>query len=91
MQLHGIVMTAELVEEPPGGDTVEMVLWVQGVGPGQPRKLVMPMPFLVAHPEIDPEAIQGHAFRAEVQQVEPKRWVVTAFGFGDGRVLRPEP
>ena len=90
MHLHGIIMTAALVENPTGSDIVEMVLWVQGVGPGQPRKLIVPMPFLIANPEIDPETIQGHAFRAEVEQVDPKRWIVTAFGFGDGRILREE-
>ena len=88
MHLHGIVMKADLEENPPGGDVVEMVVWVQGVRPGQPRKLVIPMPLLVENPEIEPESILGHAFQAEVSEESPKRWVVTAIGFGENRVLR---
>ncbi len=90
MHMHGIIMTATLEENPPGSETVEIVAYVQGVGRGQPRKIVFPMPFLVENPEIEPETIQGHAFQAEVEEESPKRWVVTAFGFGENRVLREE-
>ena len=90
MQMHGIVMTATLAEEPPGSDLVEMRLLVQGVGRGQPRKIVVPMDLLVANPEIDPDAIQGHAFQAEVEEVSPQRWVATEIGFAQNRVLRSE-
>lgn len=90
MQLHGIVMTATLEEEPPGSDQVELRLLVQGVGPGQPRRIVIPMDLLVANPDIDPETIQGHAFQADVSEIAPKRWVASEISFAQNRVLRPE-
>ena len=87
MHIHGIVMTAILEEVPPGSDNVEMIVSVQGVGPGQPRKIVLPMGLLVANPEIEPETIVGHAFQAEVEEIPPKRWVVREIGFGGNRVF----
>lgn len=91
MHLHGIVMTATLEEDPADPDRVEMHLLVQGVGPGQPRKLVVPMEILVAQPDIEPESIRGHAFEAEVREAAPKRWITDAITFMTNRVLRPEP
>ena len=32
MRLHGLIRSAELQENPPGSDQIEMVLLVQGVG-----------------------------------------------------------
>jgi hypothetical protein len=91
MRLHGIVMQAELVEDPSDSDRVDMLLRIQGVGPGQPRRIVVPFERLVADPTLDPELVAGHAFQAEVSQVEPGRWVALAIAFGENRVLRPEP
>lgn len=91
MHMHGIVMTATLQEDPGDAEKVELHLVVQGVGRGQPRKVVVPMAILVANPEIDPDLIRGHAFQAEVEEAEPGRWVVTAIGFAENRVLRPDP
>ncbi|MBX6314255.1 MAG: hypothetical protein IRY99_15285 [Isosphaeraceae bacterium] len=88
MHLHGIVQTAELEENPPGSDRIEMVLRVQGVGPGQPRRLVIPFEMLLEDPSLEPETIAGHAFQAEVTEAEPRRWVVTAITFAARRVLR---
>lgn len=88
MQMHGIVMTAVLEEQPPGSDNVELVLTLQGVGKGQPRRIVVPMDYLVSHPEIDPDQVAGHAFGAEVEEVESKRWVVGEIVFAGNRVLR---
>lgn len=90
MHIHGIVMTAALEEVAGDADLVEMHLAVQGVGPGQPRKFVLPMALLIAHPEIDPETTAGHAFEAEVRQEGPKRWVADSISFAARRVLRPE-
>lgn len=90
MQMRGIVMTADLEERPPGSDNVELVLTLQGVGRGQPRRIVVPMDYLVGHPEIDPDAIAGHAFGAEVVEAEPKRWIVEEIVFDAHRVLRDE-
>ena len=39
MRIRGIVRTATLAENPPGTDQIELILHVQGVGPGQPRIL----------------------------------------------------
>ncbi len=91
MHMHGIVMTADLAEDAGDPDVVELRLTVQGVGAGQPRKIVLPMSVLVENPEIDPETIKGHAFQAEVEEVSPKRWIVSQIAFAANRVLREEP
>ena len=90
MHIYGIVMTADLKVDPADPEKVEMLLAVQGVGRGQPRKIVVPMAILVAIPEIDPEVVKGHAFQAEVDEEAPGRWVASAIGFAENRVLRPE-
>lgn len=88
MDLHGFIRGATLAEGPAGGDTVEMVLRLQGVGPGQPRTIVVPFDLLMLDPSIEPESVDGHAFRATVREEVPGRWIVTEIGFGDQRVLR---
>jgi hypothetical protein len=88
MFIRGIVQTAGLAENPPGSDVIEMVLKVQGVGPGQPRTIVVPLDLLVADPTLDPESVAGHGFEAEVVEAEPKRWVVESITFAGRRVLR---
>ena len=88
MQLRGIVMSAALEENPPGSDRIELHLWLQGVGPGKPRRIVVPYELLLDDPEIDAEAIRGHGFEAEVEPDADGRWIVAAIGFADGRVLR---
>jgi hypothetical protein len=88
MRLHGIVMTAALEEAPSGGDRIELTLWLQGVGPGKPRRIVVPYELLLSDPSLDAEAVQGHGFEAEVEQDADGRWIVVAIGFADGRVLR---
>lgn len=90
MHMHGIVMRAELRDDPVDADRVELHLVVQGVGRGQPRRVVVPMQVLVANPEIDPDDITGHAFEAEVEEAAPGRWLVSAIGFASNRVLRPD-
>lgn len=91
MQLRGIVQSAELAEETPGGDRVEMVVWVQGVGPGQPRRIVLPHEMLIADESLDPEAIRGRGFAAEVVEEAPRRWVARSMALAPRSVLRPEP
>jgi hypothetical protein len=90
VHLHGIVMSAELAENPPGSDIIEMTLRIQGVGSGQPRRVVIPFDLLLSNPSLEPELIAGHAFQAEVQEAFDKRWVVTEITFADRRVLRSE-
>jgi hypothetical protein len=88
MRIRGIVRTAKLEEDPPGSDRIEMVLRVQGVGPDQPRALVIPYELLLADAELDADAVQGKGFEADVDQTEPGRWIVAEIAFATGRVLR---
>jgi hypothetical protein len=88
MLVRGIVQRAELVENPPGSDRIEMVLWGQGVGPDKPRSIVVPYELLLRDPSLDPEQVQGHGFQAQVEQDDDRRWVVIEIGFATGRVLR---
>jgi hypothetical protein len=89
MRIHGVVRTAELQEHPPGSDRVEMVLRVQGVGPQQPRTLVIPFAMLVDDPSLDPDAVAGRGFEAEVSLDDEDRWVIGQINFAS-RVLRPK-
>jgi hypothetical protein len=88
MRIRGIVRTASLEENPPGSDRIEMILRIQGVGPGQPRTLVVPYELLLADPDLDPEAVPGKRFEAEVDEAEPGRWVVAEIAFAAGQFLR---
>ena len=90
MRLRGLVRSAELQEYPPGSDVIEMVLRVQGVGPGQPRTILVPFVLLIDDPDLDPEAIRGHGFEADVEQDEANRWVATTIAFAGRNLLRPE-
>jgi hypothetical protein len=87
MHLHGIVQSANLEEVPPESGNLEIILRVQGVGPGQPRKVIIPYALLLQDETLDPESIQGHAFEAEVDQDQGGRWVVSEIRFAS-RVLR---
>jgi hypothetical protein len=90
MRIRGIVRGATLVEEPPGSDEIEMRLELQGVGPGQPRWIVVPYPTLLRFPELDPESVIGHGFQAEIEHEGGKRWVVQSLEIAGATVLRPE-
>lgn len=83
-------MRAELVENPPGSDRIELVLWGQGVGPDKPRSIVVPYELLLQDPSLDSELIRGHGFEAEIRQDDAGRWVVDEIRFAMGNVLRPE-
>jgi hypothetical protein len=89
MRIRGIVMTAELVENPPGSDRIEMDLLLQGVGPSHPRRIVVPYELLLQDPSLEPELVRGHGFQATVNQAVDGRWVVEEIGFATGHVLRP--
>jgi hypothetical protein len=88
MHLRGIVRTATLVEGPAGGDVVDMVLKVQGVGAGQPRTIVVPYDLLLLDEGLDPEAVAGHGFEADAEADDAGRWVVSAITVAGRRVLR---
>ena len=72
-----------------GSGHVEVDLQVQGVGPGQPRALVIPFEVLLANPELDPDDIPGRGFAAEIDQDAEERWVVQSLTLAR-RVLREE-
>lgn len=90
MQMRGIVMSATLDENPPDSGVVEMNIRVQGVGPGQPRRIVLPFSILIQDESLEPESIQGRGFLAEVTEGSDKRWHVVQIVFAQGRVLRDE-
>ena len=87
MHLRGIVQTAALEENPPGSETIELVLRLQGVSPGQPRKVVIPYAMLLEDASLDPDEVAGRACEADVEQDESGRWVVSRIAFAS-RVLR---
>jgi hypothetical protein len=89
MIVRGLIRSADLEERPPGSDRIEMVLRVQGVGPGQPRLLIVPHELLLDDPTLDPEQTVGRSFAAEVAQDVESRWVVSQIVLA-GRVLREE-
>ena len=88
MQIHGIVQAVTLCENPPNSDRIELVIQAQGVGPIKPRQMVVPFEFLVQNTSLDPDAIQGHGFEADIQQDETGRWIVVEIGFAKRDVLR---
>lgn len=86
MHLRGIVQNATLEETPPGSGEIEMIVRVQGVGAGQPRKLVIPYSLLLEDENLDPDLIAGRGFEADVEAAD-QRWIVTRIAFAS-RVLR---
>lgn len=89
MKIRGLVRSAELQENPPGSDQIELILRVQGVGPGQPRTLIVPFSLLVEDASLDPENVTGRGFEAEMEQEDGQRWVVSRISFAS-RVLRQD-
>jgi hypothetical protein len=88
MLVRGIIQTATLEETPPGGDLISMIVRVQGVGPGQPRTLVIPYDLLLEDESLEPEVIARRGFEADVEQDDHLRWVVSRIAFAS-QVLRP--
>ncbi|SIO64813.1 hypothetical protein SAMN05444166_7425 [Singulisphaera sp. GP187] len=89
MQIRGIVQTATLEETPPGSGAIEMILRVQGVGAGQPRRLIIPYSLLLEDESLDPDLISGRGFEAEIEPVE-QRWVVARIAFASRVLRQPE-
>jgi hypothetical protein len=87
MTLHGFIMSADLAEDPPGSGRIELTLRLQGVGPGQPRRIVVPYEVLLADPSIDADDVVGRGFEAEVEQTGASRWEVSRLSLA-GKVLR---
>jgi len=88
MQIRGVIRSADLQEYPPGSDRIEIVIGVQGVGAGQPRRLVIPFEYLLKNEGIDPEDLAGRGFLAEVIEEENLRWVISEIALAS-KVLRP--
>jgi hypothetical protein len=89
VRLHGLVKTAELRASAPDSEQIEMILRVQGVGPGQPRQIVVPFALLVADESLDPDRVSGRAFQAEVEPDEEGRFLASQITFS-ARMLRSE-
>ena len=68
MRLKGVVRSAELQENSPGSDQIELLLRVQGVGPGQPRSFVIPFSLLLRYESLEADEVAGRGFDAEVEQ-----------------------
>jgi hypothetical protein len=45
---------------------------------------------LLSDQSLDPEAVEGHGFEADVIEEGAKRWVVERITFAGGRALRPK-
>lgn len=89
MHLRGIVQTAVLEETTPGSGEIEMILRVQGVGAGQPRKLIIPFALLLQDESLDPDLVSGRAFEADVEPNE-QRWIVSRIAFASRVLRKPE-
>ena len=90
MHLRGVIQAAALEESPPDSGNIEMVLRVQGVGPGQPRRLVIPYELLLQDESLEPETITGRAFEAEAEQAHGQRWEITMIAFASRVLRKPE-
>ena len=89
MQIRGVIRSAGLQEHPPGSECIELVLSVQGVSPGQPRKLVVPYEYLLRDTTLAPEDVKGRGFAALVSQDGTGRWIVEELSLAS-KVLRPD-
>ena len=89
MFIRGLIRTAELQEESPGSDRIELHLKVQGVKPDQPRGLVVPYSLLLEDEVLEAESVLGRGFEAEVEQDDRGRWVVKTLSLAS-KVLRSQ-
>lgn len=89
MRIRGVIRTGTLEEDPLDPEQIELALRLQGVGRDQPRSVVIPFSLLLADPTIDPEAVAGRGFEAEVSQAADGRWLVSEIAFAS-RVLRAQ-
>jgi hypothetical protein len=87
MRFIGAIRAAELQTDPADMDQVEMILHVQGVAPGQPRRLVVPFALLMSDPSLDPDDATGRRFDAEAAEDALGRFVVNRITLGI-KVLR---
>ncbi len=88
MRIRGIIRSGELVESRHDSNQVELILQLQGVGPAQPRRVVVPQEVLVREDWLDPDQVAGHGIEAEVELDGDGRYVVVEIQLGGGRVLR---
>ena len=86
MKIRGIVRSATLRESADG--QLELLLELQGVGPAQPRWVVVPHELLVREHELDPDDVAGRGLEAEIEPADDGRWLVQSLSLGPGRVLR---
>ena len=89
MIVHGIVQSAELVEQDEDSGRIEVLIKAQGVGAGQPRKFFIPYETLLVDDSLDVDLIQGRAFEAEITSDPTERWIAVSIRFA-GRMLKPK-
>jgi hypothetical protein len=88
MMIKGFIQSAELVEDTSDADRVMMVARVQGVGAGQPRKILIPFEILVAQDDLDPDTMAGRAFLGTYEEVIQAMALIQTIEVGPSRVLR---
>ncbi|MFM7593907.1 MAG: hypothetical protein ACKO85_19135 [Isosphaeraceae bacterium] len=88
MTIKGFIQSADLLQDPASEDRVMMIARVQGVGPGQPRKILIPFEILVAQEDLDPNTMAGRTFLGSYDQVIEGTALITYLEVGPGRVLR---
>lgn len=88
MTIKGFIQSADLLQDPASDDRVMMLARVQGVGPGQPRKIIIPFEILVAQDNLEPETMAGRAFQGSYDEVVEGTALITFIEVGPGRVLR---
>jgi len=86
--IKGFIQSAELLQDPASDDRVMMVARVQGVGPGQPRKILIPFEILIAQEDLDPETMAGRAFMGSYEQVIEATALINYIEVGPARILR---
>ncbi|GIW86998.1 MAG: hypothetical protein KatS3mg108_1322 [Isosphaeraceae bacterium] len=86
MKLRGIVRSSSLQETTEG--QLELRLDLQGVGPAQPRTVVVPQDVLIREAWLDPDEAVGRGIEAEVALADDGRWRVVTLVLGPSRVLR---
>lgn len=88
MTIKGFIQSAELVEDPTDENQVRMIARVQGVSPGQPRRISISFELLLEHEEIDPDTIVGRSFLGDYSAVDQGMAVMETIEIGPARILR---
>ncbi len=88
MTIKGFIQSADLLQDPADENKVMLLARVQGVGQGQPRKILIPFELLVQQEDLDPDNMVGRAFLAHYDEVIQATAIINSIEVGPGRVLR---